>query len=114
MEVSVRKYKTIYRFCNGYFVAIKCGCDTTRFANREALRGYIPKAIAAVSGGKVPAKNITEVCNVNQVCKTANYFSYNNGPIDSSNDQPVYKSVSSMENNPDFSKAKLIFESTHY
>jgi len=69
---------------------------------------------AAVSGGKVPAKNITKVCNVIQVCETYNYFSYNNGPIDTSNAQPVYESVSSMEANPDFSKAKLIFESMHY
>ena len=69
---------------------------------------------AAVSGGFIPAKNITQVCNVNQVCPTDDYFSYSNGPKDSSNNQPVYKSVSSMENNPDFSKAKLIFESMHY
>jgi len=69
---------------------------------------------AVVSGGSITAKNITQVCNVNQVCKTDNYFSYNNGPIDSSNNKPVYESVSSMEANPDFSKAKLIFESMHY
>jgi hypothetical protein len=69
---------------------------------------------AVVSGGSTTAKNITQECNVNQVCGTGNYFSYNNGPIDSSNNQPVYESVSSMEANPDFSKAKLIFESMHY
>jgi hypothetical protein len=70
---------------------------------------------AVVSGGFIPAKNITSVCNVNQVCPTDDYFSYSNGPKDSAGiNQPIYESVSSMETNPDFSKAKLIFESMHY